>query len=173
MCRTGGDHLASPPPPSVWKASGLDPSFMNFMAGGRARRKHGAARPAAAVAAVLPLSLSLSLGDGVQLTTASLRLQLGVSLPSACLHFTPPPPAAGRWPSAPGLSLVALLLRAQARASTSRGRSSPKKHARGQPRTDGLFCWFGEARRLAFTTTTCPFTTTASCCCYACSSSSP
>lgn len=66
---------------------------MNFMAGGRARRKHGAARPAAAVAAVLPLSLSLSLGDGVQLTTASLRLQLGVSLPSACLHFTPPPPA--------------------------------------------------------------------------------
>lgn len=54
---------------------------MNFMAAGRARRKHGAARPAAAVAAVLPLSLSLSLGVGVQLTTASLRLQLNVSLP--------------------------------------------------------------------------------------------
>ena len=33
----GRDHLASLP--SVWKASGLDPSFMNFMADGPEMRR--------------------------------------------------------------------------------------------------------------------------------------
>jgi hypothetical protein len=66
---------------------------MNFMADGLAGNTAPLALLLLLLLCYLSLSLSLSLGDGVQLTTASLRLQLGVSLPSACLHFTPPPPA--------------------------------------------------------------------------------
>ena len=64
---SGEAHLASLP--SVWKASGLEPSFMNFMA-------EAAARPSSSLASAL-------LGVDDSFSAASAR-----RVP--CLHFTPP-----------------------------------------------------------------------------------
>ena len=52
------------PPPSVWKASGLDPSFMNFMAEAEMKNKYQ----------MLSSALLLSLSLFLSLTTTSLQL---------------------------------------------------------------------------------------------------
>lgn len=120
--KRGGAHLESPPP-SAWKASGLEPSFMNFMA---TRRRTDE---------LLSASLNLSLSPRRQLLCGSAC--------ASCFHLTPPcllPPHS-------------LLLRRRFLTcfiySGSRGRSPEKRTHTGVGREgegERWSGWFGEGR---------------------------
>lgn len=73
----GWAHLESLP--SLWKASGLEPSFMNFMVKTEGMLSHDASAS----------SLCSTSSACCFAATTSLQLQLSVLVP--CLHFTPPP----------------------------------------------------------------------------------
>lgn len=121
------------PPPSVWKASGLDPSFMNFMAEAEMKNKYQ----------MLSSALLLSLSLFLSLTTTSLQLSSAqcvcvcarslltshVSFASSCLLF---------------LSRKQQKRREEDQESKQ---LSPKKHTRAQrERREREMVWFGEER---------------------------
>jgi hypothetical protein len=112
----GRDHLASLP--SVWKASGLDPSFMNFMADGPEMRRRRRSPCYSYYLSLFPWS-----GVGVD-----------DSVSAASARRVPPLAYISRLLLPRALSL----LRGGSRPGGPAGRS-PEKHARGQPRTDGRF----------------------------------
>lgn len=78
------------PPPSVWKASGLDPSFMNFMAEAEMKNKYpNALLCSASFSFSLPLlddNLSAAQLSSVCVCVCSL-LTSHVSFASSCLLF--------------------------------------------------------------------------------------
>jgi hypothetical protein len=120
MAKRRGDHLESPP--SLWKASGLEPSFMNFMV-----------KTKGTLSCSLSLSLSVCLPPS--LLSASQRqtpllLQLSVFL--ASISRLPVPPC----PVPPVLSLLCSENsggRRPAQQQAGRSRRSTKEHTREQP----------------------------------------
>jgi hypothetical protein len=103
--------------PSVWKASGLEPSFMNFMAETATQNASHS-------------SLPLSLDDSFSAASAQ-RV--------ACLHFTPPSP------SVPGFPLAALL-REQYQPTAKQVVVPRNTHGSSRAAREAGWAWFGERR---------------------------
>jgi hypothetical protein len=121
------------PPPSVWKASGLDPSFMNFMAEAEMKNKYQ----------MLSSALLLSLSLFLSLTTTSLQLSSAqcvcVCVCAPCLHLTSPlpPPASCFYPGSSR----------REEKKTRRANSSAPRNTHGLREKEERERWFGLVRR--------------------------